>query len=802
LQPDSKMSKLTPEEMAKMSKSATLKPEDMAKWGKSATLRPEDLAKWGKSGTPTTAAAAPTTTTAVAPAAAAPVQAGRSPYGTATLGRDFSKSATLRPEDFAKWDKSGASQTTTMAAAAPASTTPVHPGRSPHGTATLGRDFVNTWTPAKAAAAAAAAAAATTTPSPNEATPTQSETKSGEASQSSILERTPGRGQPGESVAAAGQGAQAVGATNLAAKAISNSLPRGVGRFIGASTTTTGVFGDEKDMAVLKKDEDEDPAELELNEKLRQQEPTLSSEKKEKMARIAEKVREEILSTEKSYLKGLQILRDCYVKKLDSTPDSEIGIEPEDRIALLSNIELIYNFQTTFGEDLLRSGNNIENVFITYSRFFRMYSVYLTGYEACIKAISRLTKSSKKFNEFLNSTVKTELAKHGSLDLMSYLVMPVQRVPRYVLLLRELKKHTLPSNPAFDKIHKALTSLLATATHINEMKRSVENVTKLLSLEQQIRGCENLQLIKPRRYLVRDGQFTIERDGLFGKKYSKRIFFLLSDMIIWTNTSYEFKGSLRLAATKIVAFDGNTEVSISRPDRDADAPEGQEREDSTIGLTRSESYSRSVNSESARDDTSYRFELSGHETTVMVICSSRFERDEWYNAIVDLIAKSKKDRNNDIIRTQLAHKKDRAGPNDLIVGSILDMPTTGSASALRDSISTNSASLDYTQQGLHRGLEDSDEESEPQQHPSPTSKTEPVSATAQIQPSLSGAEATVTTSEPSGPQSDDVTTEGIESQPHTKPRLIARRGRTQVGVTSGAALELANLLNKGANQTK
>jgi len=32
------------------------------------------------------------------------------------------------------------------------------------------------------------------------------------------------------------------------------------------------------------------------------------------------------------------------------------------------------------------------------------------------------------------------------MDLMSYLIMPVQRIPRYVLLLRELLKYTPQDN--------------------------------------------------------------------------------------------------------------------------------------------------------------------------------------------------------------------------------------------------------------------------------------------------------------------------------------------------------------------
>ena len=63
-----------------------------------------------------------------------------------------------------------------------------------------------------------------------------------------------------------------------------------------------------------------------------------------------------------------------------------------------------------------------------------MYTQYLNGYEKSIAAINNL-RSHKKFQEWMTE-VRSKLQKIGGLDLMSYMIMPVQRIPRYVLLLR------------------------------------------------------------------------------------------------------------------------------------------------------------------------------------------------------------------------------------------------------------------------------------------------------------------------------------------------------------------------------
>ena len=53
----------------------------------------------------------------------------------------------------------------------------------------------------------------------------------------------------------------------------------------------------------------------------------------------------------------------------------------------------------------------------------------MSGYEKCINAINSL-RNHKKFQDFLLS-MKEKMAKNGGtgLDLMSYMITPIQRIP-------------------------------------------------------------------------------------------------------------------------------------------------------------------------------------------------------------------------------------------------------------------------------------------------------------------------------------------------------------------------------------
>jgi hypothetical protein len=160
-------------------------------------------------------------------------------------------------------------------------------------------------------------------------------------------------------------------------------------------------------------------------------------------------------------------------------------------------------------------------------------------------------RSNQKFQNFLND-VKHKLAKEGTLDLMSYMIMPVQRVPRYVLLLKELSKHTSPNHSEWQAIEDALLKIKDVTADINEAKRQMENMTRLMEVQSRIQG-EFGTLVVPHRRLIREGKLQeMTSTRLFGSlKPEPRVFFLFSDILLWTTDSYKFKGYVQNTTTTI-----------------------------------------------------------------------------------------------------------------------------------------------------------------------------------------------------------------------------------------------------------
>ncbi len=70
--------------------------------------------------------------------------------------------------------------------------------------------------------------------------------------------------------------------------------------------------------------------------------------------------------------------------------------------------------------------------------------------------------------------------------MIDFLIMPVQRIPRYSLLLRELIKHTPPSHPDLKGLQQALERVDGIAVFLNEEKRRAEEYALIVALQEKL----------------------------------------------------------------------------------------------------------------------------------------------------------------------------------------------------------------------------------------------------------------------------------------------------------------------------
>uniref|UniRef100_A0A7S2TI50 DH domain-containing protein n=1 Tax=Lotharella oceanica TaxID=641309 RepID=A0A7S2TI50_9EUKA len=83
-----------------------------------------------------------------------------------------------------------------------------------------------------------------------------------------------------------------------------------------------------------------------------------------------------------------------------------------------------------------------------------VYEPYLANWTHLQEAVKRLKEKSKYAKFF-----KKVQDANGGMGISSYLIMPIQRVPRYVLLIKELVKHTDKEHPEYTSLQRALKSI-------------------------------------------------------------------------------------------------------------------------------------------------------------------------------------------------------------------------------------------------------------------------------------------------------------------------------------------------------
>ncbi|XP_039622505.1 FERM, ARHGEF and pleckstrin domain-containing protein 2 isoform X3 [Polypterus senegalus] len=249
-------------------------------------------------------------------------------------------------------------------------------------------------------------------------------------------------------------------------------------------------------------------------------------------------IAKEILTTERTYLKDLEVItvwfRSAVIKE---------NAMPEGLMTLLfSNIDPIYEFHRGFlkeidqrlalwegrsnahvkgdyqriGDVMLRNMNALKQEFTSY---LQKHDEVLTELE---KATKRLKKLETVYKEF-------ELQKVCYLPLNTFLLKPIQRLMHYKLILDRLCNHYAPDHRDYNDCKDALNVVAEMATQLQSSLIRLENFQKLTELQRDLIGIENLTA--PGREFIREGcLYKLTKKGL-----QQRMFFLFSDMLLYTS---------------------------------------------------------------------------------------------------------------------------------------------------------------------------------------------------------------------------------------------------------------------------
>lgn len=127
----------------------------------------------------------------------------------------------------------------------------------------------------------------------------------------------------------------------------------------------------------------------------------------------------------------------------------------------------------------------IADVFVCLGPYLATYTVYVVNYPKALVTLNDKTHKAQ-FAAFLKRALEQGAKQYQTVA--SYLIMPVQRIPRYQLLLRELLRVTPEAHPDHRYLTESLERMTELAVKINETIREEEELEKVIAIQKKFTG--------------------------------------------------------------------------------------------------------------------------------------------------------------------------------------------------------------------------------------------------------------------------------------------------------------------------
>ncbi|XP_013362353.1 PREDICTED: FYVE, RhoGEF and PH domain-containing protein 3 isoform X2 [Chinchilla lanigera] len=239
---------------------------------------------------------------------------------------------------------------------------------------------------------------------------------------------------------------------------------------------------------------------------------------------------QELLHTEETYVRRLHLLDQVFCTRL-----TEAGIPPEVTTGIFSNISSIYRFHGQFLLPELRTriteewdtNPRLGDILQKLAPFLKMYGEYVKNFDRAVGLVSSWTQRSQPFKDVVHSIQKQEVC--GNLTLQHHMLEPVQRVPRYELLLKDYLRRLPEDSPDRKDAERSLELISTAANHSNAAIRKMEKMHKLLEVYEQLGGEEDI--VNPANELIKEGH--IQKLSAKNGTTQDRHLFLFNSMVLY-----------------------------------------------------------------------------------------------------------------------------------------------------------------------------------------------------------------------------------------------------------------------------
>ncbi|XP_048356978.1 FYVE, RhoGEF and PH domain-containing protein 4 isoform X2 [Sphaerodactylus townsendi] len=312
------------------------------------------------------------------------------------------------------------------------------------------------------------------------------------------------------------------------------------------------------------------------------------------------KIASELLHTEKAYVCRLELLDQVFYSRL--MDEANRGSFPAEVVnKMFSNISSINQFHGQFLLPELEkrmqewvTSPRIGDILQKLAPFLKMYGEYVKNFDNAMELVKTWTERSPLFKSIIQDIQKQKVC--GNLTLQHHMLEPVQRIPRYEMLLKDYLRKLPSDSPDWKDAEKSLEIISTAASHSNSAIRKMENLKKMLEVYEMLG--EEEDIVNPSNELIKEGQ--ILKLAARNTSAQERYLFLFNNILLYCVPKFSLVGSKFTVRTR-VGIDGMKIVE-----------------------THNEEYP-------------HTFQVSGKERTLELQASSEQDKEEWIKALQSTI---------------------------------------------------------------------------------------------------------------------------------------------------------------------
>ncbi|XP_019855957.1 PREDICTED: rho guanine nucleotide exchange factor 39-like isoform X2 [Amphimedon queenslandica] len=238
-----------------------------------------------------------------------------------------------------------------------------------------------------------------------------------------------------------------------------------------------------------------------------------------------QKIVREIYDSEQTYISQLNTIVELFLKPI------RVGgyLSQSNILTIFSNIEGLLAVNSELLNFMRQS--SLGDAFLYLGPFLKLYGSYSGNFQTATATLEKCLKSDQRFNDFI--LTQESRPECNYLNLSALLIVPVQRIPRYKLLLDDLLKHTKQTHIEYTKINSAVQQISAVASYINEYIRFHQNQQKMIQVQSSLTGGYVPVIVMPGRQFIKEGKMM----KICRKKPKERMIYLFTDILLYARTN-------------------------------------------------------------------------------------------------------------------------------------------------------------------------------------------------------------------------------------------------------------------------